>query len=364
MRIIFMGAGVFGEPALRWLAQSAYEVPLVVTQPAWASGRGRRVVRTPIGAVAEALGIEVYDAENINDAASIEKLRSVGAHVGLAIAYGQKLSDELLATTPAGYINLHASILPNYRGAAPINWAVVRGEQRSGCTVFRIVKRMDAGPVLVTHETDIAPQETAGELHDRLSLSGVEAVKEALALHEGGVVPEGTAQDESAATLAPKLKKTDGVIDFAKPANAVAAHICGMTPWPGATARFESQEGRWENVTILRAKAVENAPTQVGRALPDVGESEEDPSGDVEPASSGNASGSARPTSGRAAASGGILGLTPGTVDVRGFIAAAEGYVEILEIKPSSGRVMSWSDYVNGRHVIAGDSFVCPNESA
>ena len=337
MRIIFLGTGAFGEPTLRWLARSDYEVPLVVTQPARASGRGRRVVRTPIGAVAEELGLEVFDAENINDPESIQRLGSVGAHVGLAIAYGQKLSDSLLATTPAGYINLHASILPKYRGAAPINWAVARGERRSGCTVFRIVKRMDAGPVLVAHETDIAPQETAGELHDRLAAFGVAAVKEALAMHDGGTVPQGTAQDESVATTAPKLKKSDGAIDFEKPAKAVAAHICGMTPWPGATTRFESQEGRWENVTILRAR-VAGDPTSAATSTPS----------------------HAEPTAARDAASLRNLPRTPGTVDARGFIAAAVGYVEVLEIKPSSGRVMNWSDYVNGRHVIAGDSFVDP----
>lgn len=319
MRIIFMGTGVFGEPTLRWLVRSAYEVPLVVTQPARASGRGQRVVRTPIGAVAEELGLAVFGPENINEPASIETLRSVGAHVGLAIAYGQKLSREVLDTTTGGCINLHASLLPKYRGAAPINWAVVRGERVSGCTVFRIVERMDAGPTLVTHETEIAPQETAGELHDRLSTLGVDAVKAALVQHEHGAVPEGMPQDESLATPAPKLKKADGVIDFARSDRAVAGHICGMTPWPGATARFESQEGRWENVTILRARPA--------------------------PAAS-------------------KLTLTPGTIDGRGFVATGEGFVEILEIKPSSGRVMSWSDYVNGRHVIAGDSFVGPNDPA
>lgn len=345
MRIIFLGSGAFGEPTLRWLAQSDYEVPLVVTQPARAAGRGRRIVRTPIRAVAEELGLEVFDAEQINETEPIERLRSIGAHVGLAIAYGQKLSGELLATTPAGYINLHASLLPKYRGAAPINWAVAHGEPRSGCSVFRIVERMDAGPLLVSRETSIEPQETAGELHDRLAVLGVEAVKEALAMHEQGAVPAGSVQDESAATKAPKLKKSDGVIDFAKPSRAVAAHICGMTPWPGATTRFESQEGRWENVTILRAKVVElegqaSPDEHVGRALRD--EASSDPP----------MSGKARPR------------LTPGTVDVRGFVAAGDGFVEIVEIKPSSGRVMSWADYVNGRHVIAGDSFVRPKESA
>jgi len=312
MRIVFLGSGVFAEPTLRWLAASPYEVPLVVTQPARAAGRGRKLTRTPVRAVAEELGFEVLEVENINELETIERLRSLGAHVGLVIAFGQKLSDEVLATTPAGYINLHASLLPKYRGAAPINWAVVRGEERSGCTVFRIVQRMDAGPVLVSRWTMIKPEETAGELHDRLARVGVDAVQAALAMHEGGAVPEGTPQNDAEATPAPKLKKSDGVIDFAQSAREVTRHICGMTPWPGATTRYQSQEGRWEEVTILRARPAEDPATPE---------------------------------------------LEPGTIDDRRYVAAADNFIEILEIKPSSGRIMSWQEYVNGRHVAAGDVF-------
>lgn len=313
MRIVFLGSGVFAEPTLRWLAESDHDVPLVVTQPARAAGRGRRLTRTPVQAVAEELGFEMLAAENVNAPEHVERLRSIGAHVGLVIAFGQKLSDELLATAPAGYVNLHASLLPKYRGAAPINWAIIGGEERSGCTVFRIVKRMDAGPILVSRWTAIKPEETAGELHDRLAGIGIDAVQAALAQHEGGAIPDGEPQNDAEATLAPKLKKSDGLIDFAKPASAVAGHICGMTPWPGATTRYESQEGRWEDVAILRARPIENPSPAI---------------------------------------------IEPGTIDERRYVAAASGFVEILEIKPSSGRVMSWPEYVNGRHVAAGDTFV------
>jgi len=313
MRIVFLGSGAFAEPTLRWLHQSEYEVPLVVTQPARAAGRGRRVTRTPVRAVAEELGMEVLEAERVNEPEHIERLRALDAHVGVVIAFGQKLSNELLSAMPAGCVNLHASLLPKYRGAAPINWAVVHGEERAGCTVFRIVERMDAGPILVSRWTAIKPEETAGELHDRLAGIGVDAVQAALEMHAGAAVPPGEPQDDAQATLAPKLKKADGIIDFDKPAGRVASHILGMTPWPGATTRFESQEGRWENVTILRARAAEAA---------------EKPKVD------------------------------PGAIDDRRYVAAADGFVEILEIKPSSGRIMTWPEYVNGRHVQAGDWFL------
>lgn len=313
MRVIFLGSGAFAEPTLRWLHESDHEVPLVVTQPARAAGRGRRVTRTPVRAVAEELGMAVLEAQCINEPEHIERVRALHAHVGVVIAFGQKLSDELLSAMAAGCINLHASLLPKYRGAAPINWAVVHGEERSGCTVFRIVERMDAGPILVSRWTAIKPEETAGELHDRLARIGVDAVQAALEMHAGAAVPPVEPQDEAQATLAPKLKKTDGIINFNKPADRVASHILGMTPWPGATTQFHAQEGRWENVTIVRARPAEST---------------DEPTTD------------------------------PGTIDERRYVAAADGFVEILEIKPSSGRIMAWPEYVNGRHVQAGDWFL------
>lgn len=316
MRIIFLGSGAFARPTLKWLAQSEHQVALVVTQPTRASGRGRRLVRTPAGALADELGMETMETPNINGPEVLDRLRSFDAGLGLVIDFGQKLGSELLDLVPAGFINLHASLLPKYRGAAPINWAIINGEERTGCTVFRVVERMDAGPVLVSRWTAIKPEETAGELHDRLAGIGVDTVQAALPLFENDTVPQGTPQDESEATRAPKLKKSDGTIDFDAPATKVANLICGVTPWPGARIQYRSREGRWEQVAITRARRAED-PT--------------------------------RPP------------IPPGTIDARRLVATRDGYVEILEIKPSSGRIMSWRDYVNGRHVAEGDTFVSPD---
>lgn len=315
MRLVFLGSGVFANPTLRWLGQSEHEVPLVVTQPARGSGRGRKVTRTPVRAMAEELGLEVLEAEDVNAPEVVAKLRSVEARLGLVIAFGQKLGSEVLAATPCGCINLHASLLPKYRGAAPINWAVVHGEERSGCTVFRINDRMDAGAILASRWTMLKPEETAGELHDRLAGVGVDAVQAALQLYEGDSVPEGTPQNDAEATRAPKLKKSDGVIRFDRPAQHVAGHICGMTPWPGATTQFRSSDDRWENVTITCARQAEDA---------------------------------SKPS------------IPPGTFDARLYVAAEDGFVEILQLKPSSGREMTWPEYVNGRHVTKGDKFAAP----
>ena len=315
MRIVFVGSGAFAIPTVRWLAQSEHEVALVVTQPARGAGRGRRTARTPVAAVAEELKLDVLEADDVNAPDMVAKFRSLEARLGLVVAFGQKLGRELFTSMPGGFINLHASLLPKYRGAAPINWAIVRGEERTGCTVFRINERMDAGPILVTRWTYIKPEETAGELHDRLAGVGVDAVEAALALCAGASIPEGTPQNDAEATRAPKLRKPDGVVRFDQSARSLAGHICGMTPWPGATAKFEARDGRWESVQLVRAR----------------------PAGDP-----------AIPT------------VTPGTIDARRFVAADDGFVELLEIKPSSGRIMSWQDYVNGRHIAEGDRFSTP----
>lgn len=329
MRLVFLASGAFARPTLRWLAQSDHEVPLVVTQPARGAGRGKRMTRTPVDALAAELGIESVQVEDVNEPSFISELRSRNVHMGVAIAFGQMLRSELLDCLPGGFINLHASLLPKYRGAAPINWAITRGEERTGCSVFRIVKKLDAGPILTSRWTDIKPEETAGELHDRLAGIGVDAVSAALQLFQKEECPAGTPQDDSLATLAPKLKKSDGAIDFDRPAFDVANHICGMSPWPGATTRFEGSDERWENATILRARPAEVA---------------EQPS--PPPASTDSSP------------------PPPGTLDHRRYIAVRDGYVEVLEIKPASGRTMHWQDYVNGRRVAAGDRFVTPTADA
>lgn len=315
MRILFIGSGAFAVPTLQWLARSQHEMPLVVTQPARPSGRGRRTTRTPVAAVADELGLETLDAHDINEPGVVERLRDLQARLGVVIAFGQKLGPHVLAAMSDGCVNLHASLLPKYRGAAPINWAIIRGERQTGCTVFRVVERMDAGPILATRRTDIRPSETAGELHDRLADLGVTAVQDALALHESDSVPAGIPQNEAEATYAPKLKKSDGYVRFDRPATQVVNHVRGMTPWPGAAVRLQAADGRWERVSLIRARAVHD---------------------------------SSRPS------------LPPGVLDERLYVATADGFVELLDLQPSSGRIMTWTDYVNGRHLQPGDRLLTP----
>lgn len=312
MRVIVLASGAFAEPTLRWLANGPHEVPVLVTQPARAAGRGRKMTTTPAQAVASKLGFSTLAVEDVNQPTAFDEIARTGAHLGLVIAFGQKLGSRLLSLLPGGFINLHASLLPRYRGAAPIAWAIRRGEERTGCTVFRIVERMDAGPILSSRWTTIKPEETAGELHDRLAAIGVDAVDAALQLYDTNPCPPGEPQNDAEATRAPKLSKLDGIVDFACSAVDLTRHVRAMTPWPGASTRFRTRDGRWENVTLLRVRPAEA------------------PGGEA---------------------------MASGTIDLRRYVATGQGYLEILELKPSSGRVMTWPEYVNGRHVAAGDRF-------
>lgn len=314
MRVVFFGSGHFALPTLRWLIESDHELVAVVTQPARGSGRGRRMTRTPVHALAEDAGYSVIASEDVNEPAFIEQIARLDARLGLVIAFGQKIGQATREAMAAGCVNLHASLLPKYRGAAPINWAIVRGEEKTGVTVFKLVDRMDAGPIVTTRWTYIKPEETAGELHDRLAGIGVDAVQAAFEQFVADQ-PPGEPQDEALATTARKLTKDDGIIDFDKPADEVAAHINGMTPWPGAATRFSADDGRFESVLITRARQAE---------------ADDDPH------------------------------ALPGEIDDRRYVATAAGFLEILEIKPSSGRQMTWPEYVNGRHVASGDRFVPP----
>ncbi len=311
MRIIFLASGEFAVPTLQWLVQSSHDVAMVYTQPARAAGRGRKKAATPVGLSALSLGLAVHEVEDVNAPDVLAEIRSFDAELGLAIAFGQKLGPQLLSSLPQGCLNLHASLLPRYRGAAPINWAMARGEERTGCTVFRMNDRMDAGPVLTSCWTTIKPEETAGELHDRLACLGVDAVTNALTLIQSSdAAAAGKPQNDAQATKAPKLKKADGKIQFDRSTVSVVRHINSMTPWPGASTHFQSKDGRWEKVQIVRARRAEIAV------------------GPTDPA---------------------------GTINAAMHVATADAFVEILEIKPSSGRIMAWQDYVNGRRVKPGD---------
>ncbi len=311
MRVIFFGSGSFGVPVLRWLASSDHEIVAVVTQPDRPAGRGRRLRRTPAGQFATDDLLPVVLVKDVNAPGVVRDLLSRGARLGVVVAFGQKLGPSLLDGLPAGCINLHASLLPKFRGAAPVNWAIMRGEPRTGVTVFQLADRMDAGDILVQLETLIRPGETADELHDRLSQMGPSAIEPALQLFKSTDRPGGRPQDDRLATAAPRLTKADGHIRFSRPATELANRICGLWPWPGVTRHFHADNPpRRERVILARAVARSDKTS-----------------------------------------------LPPGTLTEQLRVATGEGVLELLEIKPINGRLMSWQDFVNGRRVRPGDRF-------
>ncbi len=314
MRIILIASGEFAVPTLRSLIDPAkkHEIVCVVTQPDRGSGRGQKVTPTPVRSEAERLGLEVICTSNINEPEMVERLNGYDADVGIVIAFGQKIGQPVRKVFPQDCVNLHASLLPKYRGAAPIQWAIINGETRTGVTVFQLADRMDAGPIYVQRWTMIKPDERASELHDRLARIGVDAVRATLDIMQNDPMYELMPQDEAQATRAPKLGKTDGCIDFAEPAAQLARRICGLWSWPGARCRFQPASGAAAtDVTLALARAADDeAPTE-----------------------------------------------EPGTLDFRLHAATGKGHLEILEIQPSGGRLMPFQDFVNGRHVKPGDRF-------
>ncbi len=313
MKMVFAGSGEFGIPSLEALARSAHDVCGIVTQPARSAGRGRKSRPTPVAEWARQRDYPCWETADINDAATLDVLTRHRPDVMVVIAFGQKIGQPVVHLSPKGAINVHASLLPRWRGAAPINWAIIQGDAVTGVSIITLADRMDAGDILAAVPTPIGPQETAGDLHDRLAHLAAPVLLETLTK-----IANGTAvykpQDETQVTLAPKLKKSDGVLDFDQPAEVLARRIRGLWPWPGATADYVSlRQHKTCRVTIARAEVVETSSTAT---------------------------------------------LTPGTLNEDMHIVCARGTLRLLEIKPAGADLMCCRDFVNGRRCCPGDRFV------
>lgn len=261
MRLMFFGAGAFGLPTLEAL-HAQHEVAAVVTQPDKPAGRKRRLAPTPIGQWAADHGLDVWKRDDVNDDAFVERVAAVAPEASVVIAFGQKLSPALIEAMGPLAVNLHASLLPKYRGAAPIQRAMIEGEPVTGVSVIALAQKMDAGVVYAMQETPIDPHETAGELHDRLAGLGPEAIGRVLDdLASGQLQP--VEQDHAQATRAPKLTKADGTVDFAAEADAVRSRIHGLTPWPACRVALwpkNADAPRPDPLTLRRVKGVDGSP--------------------------------------------------------------------------------------------------------
>lgn len=312
MKIVYLGSGLFGIDCLNALTSSPHSIELIISQPPHPAGRGRKPRPTPVAKWAGQNRIELVETQNVNHPDMIERIGSAEPDLMVVIAFGQKISDRLIELPPHRAINVHSSLLPKYRGAAPINWAVINGEKTTGISIITLAQKMDAGDILAQGETQIEENETAGTLHDRLAQLAAPLLIDTIdkiAAGNATYIP----QDHSKATLAPKLKKSDGFLDFDQPAIIVHRKILGFSPWPGATANYLSKNtGKITRVTITLAKLIDS------------------------PAQSE---------------------LPPGTLNENLEVICSSGAIKIVKIKPAGKAEMDFADFVNGRKTAPGDIF-------
>ena len=241
MRVVFLGSGAFAIPSLEALLDAGHEVAAVVTQPDREKGRGRALAPPPVKPAAEARGLRVLQPRRVREPEALAALRALAPEVQVVVAYGQILPRAVIDAAPRGTVNVHGSLLPRYRGAAPIQWAIANGEGETGVTTMLIDEGLDTGPILLARRTPIGAEETAPELEARLAVLGASLLVETLdGLLRGTLTAR--AQDDSKATLARILKKEDGQVDWTRPAAEIAARARGFHPWPGAVTRLEGRE--------------------------------------------------------------------------------------------------------------------------
>lgn len=255
LRVIFMGTPQFACPTLQRLIDRGDEIPAVVTQPDRPKGRGQKSVPPPVKELAERHGLPVLQPIKVRAPEFIDSVREMNPDVVVVVAFGQILPKALLEIPRYGCINVHASLLPRYRGAAPLNWCIINGEIETGVTTMLMDVGLDTGDMLLKKATPIDPDEDTSSLHDRLSLIGADLLHETLdLLVQGKLVPE--KQDDALSCYAPMLKKEDGLIDWTRDARTIRNLVRGMTPWPGA---FTYLDGKL--VKVYRARIGEGKGT-------------------------------------------------------------------------------------------------------
>lgn len=311
-----MGTGRFALPTFLSLYDTPHSVVGLFTQPD-RTGRGHHRHVNPLKEAALERGTPVFQPQSINTPESVGDLRSLEADLCIVAAYGQILKPDVIGAASLGAVNVHASLLPKYRGAAPIQYAIWHGETETGVTLFQIEPRLDAGPILAMDRLPIGPRDTSGDLEPRLAEFAVPLVRQVLDGLVTGDLPR-TAQDPAHVTLAPRLKKSDGGIDWSQSAHQISCHIRAMQPWP-TPFTFYHGEGRKPLRLIVTTAAVL-------------------PSNDED-----------------------IVAGRVGTVAaVRGsglVINTGDGFLEIHRVRPEGKREMPIADFVNGHHIAIGDQF-------
>ena len=310
LRIVFFGTPDFAVPTLDAVLHSRHEVVGVVTQPDRPRGRGRKTSAAPVKARALDAGLPVLQPERLRDAAFMKALADLGTDLGVVAAYGKILTDDVLAMPRLGLINVHASLLPKYRGAAPVHRAIIAGERETGITIMRVVKALDAGPMLAVARRPISPDETSEQVEHDLARIGAGLLAETIEALAGGRIAE-SPQDDAQATYAHRLSREDGTVDWKWPAARIHNLIRGLWPWPHAFAYANGAR------YILLRSAVDQSTTPAATA--------------------------------------------PGTVleaaGDRLRLATGEGVIRIEEIQAEGRRPLAAREFLAGHGVSVGDRF-------
>jgi methionyl-tRNA formyltransferase len=314
------GTGPFAVPTFESLLNSSHDVLALVTRPIADSGKRRKTAENPTRDVAEKNGLLILDPQDVNEAHSISQLVALKADLFVICDFGQILSRKCLSAAQLGGINLHGSLLPKYRGAAPINWAIYHGEPVTGVTIIHMTVKLDAGPCLVKSEMEIGGTETAEDIEPQLAALGVQPVHDAIAMLESwdGVLAIGDLQDRSLATKAPRLIKSDGKIDWSRSATQIVNHIRAFQPWPGTFTAWHSDALKQPMRLIVHrgvtVESVEGSPI-----------------------------------------------VEPGHVAVSNkqqlVVQTGDGLLSIERIQPAGKRAMPVSDFLQGKPPAVGDAF-------
>ena len=241
MNIVFFGTSEFGIPALRAMLDAGHKVLAVVTQPDRKRGRDLKLSPPPVKVLASSMGIPVFQPLDASGVEAIDYLKKLNADLFVVISFGQILKSAVLAIPGLYAINVHGSLLPKYRGAAPTNWTVINGDKRSGVTVIKMNEKMDEGDIILKHEVTIDEEDTNITLTEKLSEAGANALTEAIGIIEKNKSRDFKKQDDAEATYAPKLKKEDGLIGWAESAAKIHNKVRGFIPWPGAYTYYDGK---------------------------------------------------------------------------------------------------------------------------
>ena len=330
MRLVMLGTGPFGEPTFRGLFETEHTVVALVTGPLKMRG-GRPIHISPMRHIALENGVAVFDPADVNRRESRRHLRDLDADLLIVCDYGTILSAETLATARLGGINLHASLLPKYRGAAPINWAILHGETETGVSVIHMTPRVDAGPVVAQGRTEIHPEETAVELETRLAEIGAWLIRRTIDTLAAGSL-QALPQDPALASTARRLKKADGAIDWTRPAPAIKDQVRGLEPWPKTYTYWRRTKGAPLRMILGHVRAVERAELKSAAG----------------PKSTLSMEG------GTALESGTVLQASHGRI----VVAAGDGTALVIDtLQPAGKRMLAAEEFLRGNRVEPGHRF-------